>query len=665
MSKMRKSLAVLSSAIAPILLVSAPAMAGLSEVVSVTTANLPTATAWPSSPTYSITPLIDSSNLVEGGALGTPSNTGGGTGLGDVPGAALGESFTTGANGFSLGAISLYWSSSADTTVGGAGGDTVSLHLYQLIPSYKVQSAGLTLGPAGSGSEATGDLLGGGNGLAYTAPAAGQGAEILEFDFSGTDQVALQPNTPYYFEVWNTSTDAGAGNVTIERQGGTEAYTGGEEYQTTSTGPTVQTPYSTVTRSIASSGAPRTDMFAVYPATASGAPFWNQAISGNWSNAFSWSNLAVPNAVGAEADFLSSTSTFDSPRTVGANNGVASAGNVYTDTAKTVGTMNFDNTAGYVLDGAGSLTLQVASGNAAINVLSGTQEINLPLTIASPTIINVAGGTTLKIADPLIINAGESLTRTGSGTVNYLSTITVGSGGAINFSAPTQVTSLALSASATAVVADHTGSNPVNLIQVNTLTTDTGSQLDLGNNDMILHSGPLISVGVQLSSVAAALKNGFNAGSGYWNGTNGIASSAAASDPTHLTTLGYMQSQGGSFDGVSTTTSDVLVKYTYYGDANLDGSVDGADYQQIDAGFGLHLTGWQNGDFNYDGVVDGSDYSLIDNTFNQLTASGASSQSLLASPSDVVSPANVPEPATLSLLGIGALSLLGRRRRNG
>ena len=84
-----------------------------------------------------------------------------------------------------------------------------------------------------------------------------------------------------------------------------------------------------------------------------------------------------------------------------------------------------------------------------------------------------------------------------------------------------------------------------------------------------------------------------------------------------------MQSQGGVFDGINTTTNDVLVKYTYFGDANLDGTVSGADYQQIDAGFGLHLTGWQNGDFNYDGVVDGSDYSLIDNTFNQLNASGA------------------------------------------
>jgi hypothetical protein len=60
-----------------------------------------------------------------------------------------------------------------------------------------------------------------------------------------------------------------------------------------------------------------------------------------------------------------------------------------------------------------------------------------------------------------------------------------------------------------------------------------------------------------------------------------------------------------------------------YGDADLTGTVNGADYQQTDKGFGQHLTGWSNGDFNYDGVVDGSDFSLIDNTFNQINVTGA------------------------------------------
>jgi hypothetical protein len=74
-----------------------------------------------------------------------------------------------------------------------------------------------------------------------------------------------------------------------------------------------------------------------------------------------------------------------------------------------------------------------------------------------------------------------------------------------------------------------------------------------------------------------------------------------------------------------TVSLPVLVKYTYYGDANLDGKVDGSDYSRIDNAALNHLTGWSNGDFNYDGVIDGSDYTLIDNAFNRQGAALGSS----------------------------------------
>jgi PEP-CTERM motif len=124
--------------------------------------------------------------------------------------------------------------------------------------------------------------------------------------------------------------------------------------------------------------------------------------------------------------------------------------------------------------------------------------------------------------------------------------------------------------------------------------------------------------------------------------------------------LGYRLSDGSPFDGASTGPNSVLVKYTYYGDANLDGVVNGADYQQIDNGFGLNLTGWYNGDFNYDGVIDGSDFSLIDNTFNQINAIDASPMGIIASAADVNA---VPEPVTLGLFALGAMGLLTHRSR--
>jgi hypothetical protein len=181
--------------------------------------------------------------------------------------------------------------------------------------------------------------------------------------------------------------------------------------------------------------------------------------------------------------------------------------------------------------------------------------------------------------------------------------------------------------------------------------------LDLADNDMIVTPG-------DEATVFDALASGFNASSGYWNGS-GIQSTAAAMDSTFLTTLGY-RTGGNAFDNQNTSSADILVKYTYYGDADLSGTVDGADYHQIDLGFAGQLAGWSNGDFNYDGVVDGADYALIDNTFNQIATLGAGSLAIVADPTAEIAPQStiaVPEPASAGLLLFAAAAALARRRQ--
>jgi hypothetical protein len=101
-----------------------------------------------------------------------------------------------------------------------------------------------------------------------------------------------------------------------------------------------------------------------------------------------------------------------------------------------------------------------------------------------------------------------------------------------------------------------------------------------------------------------------------------------------------------TFEDVSVSNTDVLIKYTYFGDANLDGVVNGSDYTLIDNGFNNSLTGWRNGDFNYDGVVNGDDYTLIDNAFNTQgpALSAISLEATATAQVSVQSTLAVPEP---------------------
>ena len=280
------------------------------------------------------------------------------------------------------------------------------------------------------------------------------------------------------------------------------------------------------------------------------------------------------------------------------------------------------------------------------------------VTVYAGAAFTVAAGrvTVAAAVDPFTDSAAAGFDTTRSVALTVAGTLEYAAGTALHVD---RLLSLTVPAAGTVLLDAAATSASRTALVVGSLSV--AGTVDLSDNDLVVHNG-------DLAAVTALAARGFAGGT--WAG-GGLTSSAAAADANHLTALGVVPNQtaaGGtlyaSFDGQPVAATDVLVRYTYYGDADLSGTVNAADYARVDDGFVNHLSGWANGDFNYDGVVDGSDYALADNAFNQQAGGVAAPAALVATPA--ADPAGgttpVPEPASLAVVTIGA-ALLGRPAR--
>ncbi len=280
--------------------------------------------------------------------------------------------------------------------------------------------------------------------------------------------------------------------------------------------------------------------------------------------------------------------------------------------------------------GSDALNIVAGSGNDSVNVGSGVVTLGsgsvsysnleaIAVTLGAGTnsltqTSQPGNGASLSFTDP---TASDSLTLNGG-------TFTIPAPAANSGIVPLSLASVSVGAGAKLVVANSLSHADRRVLVLGSLSISASSgTLDLGGNDLDIQNGSA----ALLATVQSLVQQGYSLGA--WTGP-GITSSSAAADASHLRALGVVQNnQSGSalfnstnkFDGLVAGAADILVKYTYYGDLNLDGKVDGSDYSLIDNGYLQQLTGWLNGDLNMDGAINGSDYTLIDNAFNTQGAS--------------------------------------------
>jgi hypothetical protein len=352
--------------------------------------------------------------------------------------------------------------------------------------------------------------------------------------------------------------------------------------------------------------------------------------------------------------------------------------------------------------GTGTLTLQggtLLTGGAPVrvdnpvtlaagfSVPAGGQKITFggPVTLADGTTHAVSsGGTPVEFAAP-IGDGGANLGLKVSGPVVFSATNTYTGPTTISAGSPTfaarqmigDVTVVSpaiaqfqtsqrlgkLNVGGTATLTAH-GAGPLKAISATGLSTS--GKIDLTDNAVAVRADT--AAGQTAADLLRDMTNLIRRAHTTGEFRSGVFSSLADADPR--TGVGVIVNNNGqgqpafpTLGGESLTTDDVIARWTFLGDANLDGTVGPGDFNQLASHFGLSGQSWQFGDFNLDGIVGAGDFNLLATNFG-LAVPGTPSNVTAAdwAALEAFDATVVPEPAGAALLMAGA-GVLGRRRR--
>ena len=320
---------------------------------------------------------------------------------------------------------------------------------------------------------------------------------------------------------------------------------------------------------------------------------------------------------------------------------------------------------GNVIVNAGA-TLDMSGNSHAVNGLSGagtvttTSNTTRTLTVGNGDADgNFSGTLTQGAAQTLNLSKVGGGTQTIAGTVAHRGVTTVSGGRLVVAANMTATSAVNVGDGATLEVAANGG----RVLRAPALSIAGTGRIDLKDNKLITDAPAGAFDGTQYGGVQGMIARAYNFGAWDHAGLTTSMPDAAAG----LTTIGL--ASGAQMRGLGATDTDTfagqtisgastIAMYTYAGDANLDGTIDGGDYGIIDNFVQLFgADGYANGDFNYDGVIDGGDYGIID---NNIQAQGAPFNT-----SDAVGMRDVtavPEPASPVVVMIAGLVAAGTAR---
>jgi fibronectin-binding autotransporter adhesin len=288
--------------------------------------------------------------------------------------------------------------------------------------------------------------------------------------------------------------------------------------------------------------------------------------------------------------------------------------------------------------GTASYYIQVSAalpvGTTIPDLAFGNQNRALSLTGTNTAANTISGALSDSTGGKLAITKTGAGTWALAGTNSYTGATTV-SGGTLAVNSPA-----AISAGSTVTVG---GGTSAAVYKIGWDGTTTSASLALptlaANGKFDIAKGRVVLTGTTEAAVAALVGDG-----------------AAGTGTIYTSSFGSGKAVGFGDVGAG----GVTVRYTYQGDADLNGTVNFNDFLVLQNNFNNSGV-FSKGDFDYNGTVNFNDFLVLQNNFgNSIT--GAAVSFTAAQVAAIQSfAATVPEPTSLALLGLGAAAALRRR----